>query len=184
MDYMSLPITRVSDEVYIAKEEIVQFDTRAVEFLKECAIRNPRGRARICAHKNPTDTLHEMLIAIRTDSYIRPHRHHDKVESFHLIEGTADVVILNEQGDITDIVSLGENGTFYYRLDTPRYHTLLINSPVLVIHEITNGPFDLAQSDWAGFSPIEGTADVVTYIAKLRNIVAEKKPSFSHKITP
>ncbi len=175
MDYMSLPVTKVSDEVYIAKDEIVQFDTRAVEFLKDCAIRNPRGRARICAHKQPTDTLHEMLIAIRADSYIRPHRHHDKVESFHLIEGAADVVILDEQGDITDIISLGENSTFYYRLDTPRYHTLLINSPVLVIHEITNGPFDLAQSDWADFSPEECSSGAEAYIAKLRSIVVERK---------
>jgi cupin fold WbuC family metalloprotein len=177
MNYTSLPINKVNDEVYIAKDEIVQFDASAIEFMKECAIRNPRGRARICAHKKSTDTLHEMLIAIRADSYIRPHRHHDKVESFHLIEGTADIVIFDEQGDITDIVSLGEKTTFYYRLDIPRYHTLLINSPVLVIHEITNGPFNISDSDWADFSPEEGAPDAKAYITKLRSTVVEKKGS-------
>lgn len=165
---MDLPLNKINEEVFIATDEIVHFDSRVIEFVKECALKNLRGRARICAHKEPTDTLHEMLIGIRSDSYIRPHRHEKKVESFHLVEGTADIVILKDDGDISDVIELGPDRNFYYRLAIPRYHTLLINSPVLVIHEITNGPFDPTQSDFASFSPPEGDGSAVDYIEQLR----------------
>lgn len=172
---LPLPLHKINDEVFIATDEVVHFDVRAIDFIKQCAIQNARGRVRICAHKHQTDTLHEMLIAIRSDSYIRPHRHHHKAESFHLIDGAADVVVMDEEGAITDIVELDSQHNFYYRLDSPRYHTLLIHSPVLVIHEITNGPFDPSQNDWAGFSPAEGTPEAAIYIERLRSATATRK---------
>ena len=172
---MDLPISKINDEVFIASDEIVCLDSRAIDFVRERAIQNSRGRVRICAHKKNTDTLHEMLIGIRADSYIRPHRHKDKVESFHLVEGAADIVILKEDGEILDVIELGSDRNFYYRLETPRYHTLLIDSPVLVIHEITNGPFDPAQSDFASFSPPEGDGAAVDYSSQLRLRVQEWK---------
>lgn len=164
-----LPLKKINDEVFLATQDIVRLDHRAVEFIKEQAINSPRGRARICAHKNPSDNLHEMIIAIMSNSYIRPHRHHNKIESFHLIEGRADIVILNEEGVIVDIVRLGKEHCFYYRLNTTHYHTLIIHSPILVIHEITNGPFDVSASDYAKFSPDDSDEIVVDkYIEELK----------------
>ncbi len=169
-----LPLKRINDEVFLATEDVVRLDSRAIAFIKEKAAKSPRGRARICAHKDPSDSLHEMVIAIQADSYIRPHRHHNKVESFHLIEGRADIIILNDQGEIEDVVKLGKEHCFYYRLNTPHYHTLIIHSPILVIHEITNGPFDLAASDYAHYSP--GDEDSV----KARSYIEELKQKMIH----
>ncbi|MBT5549674.1 MAG: cupin fold metalloprotein, WbuC family [Nitrospina sp.] len=165
---MDLALDKINEEVFIASDEIVRFDSRAVAFIRERALQNLRGRARICAHKKTTDSLHEMLIGIRSDSYIRPHRHEEKIESFHLVEGAADIVILTDDGDISDLIKLGPDKNFYYRLDLHRYHTLLINSPVLVIHEITNGPFDPTKCDFASFSPPEGDPAAIDYIEKLK----------------
>lgn len=151
----ALSFKEVNEEVFLASEDIVQLDNRAIEFLKEKAACNLRGRARICAHKHNKDNLHEMIIAIRSDSYIRPHRHHHKIESFHLIEGRADIIIFTDEGHIEKVVSLGKDHCFYYRLNVPNYHTLIIHSPLLVIHEVTNGPFDAAASDFATFSPAD-----------------------------
>lgn len=172
---MDLPLKKINDEVFIASEDIVRLGSRQIGFIKECAIKNLRGRARICAHKESTDLLHEMLIAIRSDSYIRPHRHENKVESFHLVEGSADIVILNDDGEIMDVIGLSPDEHFYYRLDLPYYHTLLINSPVLVIHEITNGPFDRTQNDFAAFSPPEGDPTAINYIEQLTQKVKSWK---------
>ena len=170
---MLLPLKKINNEVFIATDEIVRFDKEAIVFLKEKAQESTKGRSRICAHKHPEDNLHEMLIAISSESYIRPHRHAKKVESFHLIEGEADIVIFSDDGDIKDVIRLGESGNFYYRLDIPSYHTILIHSPLLVIHEITNGPFDSSASDFAVFSPEEGSEGVKAYIDELK-IRAEK----------
>ncbi|MBL09004.1 MAG: hypothetical protein CL402_00555 [Acidiferrobacteraceae bacterium] len=177
---MDLLLNKVSEEVFVAQDEIVCFGLKEIKFIKECALKNRRGRARICAHKNTNDTLHQMLIGIRADSYIRPHKHEKKVESFHLVEGAADIVILNDAGDISDVIELSSEGSFFYRLAQPRYHTLLINSPVLVIHEVTNGPFDRTQINLASFSPPEGDSATVDYIKKLRLKVKLWKNDYAH----
>ncbi len=173
--FENLHLKKINNEVFLATEKIVRFDIRHVEYVRQSALKNIRGRARICAHRSPSDTLHEMLIAIRSDSYIRPHRHHNKVESFHLIDGSVDVVVLNEDGNIIDVIELSKSANFYYRLDSPHYHTLLINSPLLIIHEITNGPFDKNESDWGKFSPEEGSPNAGRYIEKLRKEAILKK---------
>ena len=165
---MDLLLKKVNEEVFVAQDEIVRFGLKEIKFIKERALKNRRGRARICAHKNTNDTLHQMLIGIRADCYIRPHKHEKKVESFHLVEGTADIVILNDAGDISDVIELSSERSFFYRLAQSRYHTLLINSPVLVIHEVTNGPFDQTQINLASFSPPEGDNATADYIKKLR----------------
>jgi cupin fold WbuC family metalloprotein len=100
--------------------------------------------------------------------YIRPHRHHDKVESFHLVEGSAEIIVLEDGGEIADIIELSSEKNFYYRLDFPMYHTLLVHSPVLVIHETTNGPFEVKSSDMASFSPPEGDWRVKNYLEALK----------------
>jgi len=169
---MESSIRRVNEEVFIAAADVVQLDAQAIDFVKRQALNNARGRARICAHKSTSDTLHEMIIAIRADSYIRPHRHPNKVESFHLIEGDVDVIILSDAGDIEDIVRLGKNKNFYYRLNVPHYHTLLIQSPVVVVHEITNGPFEAKSNDFGTFSPEEHTEGVFQYVADLKEKTA------------
>ena len=166
---MPCAFKKINDEVFFVEDDIVRLDAQAVEFIKAKALSNDRGRARICAHRKASDTLHEMIIAIRSDSYIRPHRHHNKIESFHLIEGRADIVILDEQGKIEDVVQMGGEYCFYYRLSTPRYHTLLIHSPLLVIHEITNGPFNAEASDFAHYAPAEEeTVAIKVFLKNLR----------------
>jgi cupin fold WbuC family metalloprotein len=165
---MLLPLKKINNEVFIATDEIVCFDKEAIIFLKEKAQQSSKGRSRICAHKHPEESLHEMLIAISSESYIRPHRHLKKTESFHLIEGEADIIIFLDDGSIKDVIRLSESENFYYRLDIPSYHSLLIHSPVLVIHEVTNGPFDSSASELASFSPEEGSEGVKTYIDELK----------------
>lgn len=166
-----LHLTKLNEEVFIVSPGVVRLDARSVGFIRNCAVNNARGRARICAHKNGSDSLHEMLIAMRNDSYIRPHRHLTKVESFHLVEGEADVVILTDAGEIAEVIELGADRNFFYRLSAPQYHTVLINSPVLIVHEVTNGPFDPGQSDFASFAPPEGDDAAMGYLDRLRREV-------------
>jgi len=170
LDKNNMPrsIWRDNNQIFHAADKIVSFNKEVVGFLKGQAIKNIKGRSRVCMHNKPEDILHEMIIAITSDSYIRPHRHINKIESFHLIEGEADIVIFSNNGEIQEVISFGESGNFYYRLNTSKYHTLIIYSPVLVIHEITNGPFDPSVSDFAEFSPEEGSEGVGAYVDELR----------------
>lgn len=147
-----------SEEVLISSNKIIKIGKEELETLKKKAILNTRKRARICAHRNPNDPVHEMIIALAKGTYIRPHKHLNKPESFHLISGFVDAVIFDDDGSITEVMPLGDfqsGRAFYYRMDKPYYHTLLIKSDVIVFHEATKGPFRREDAEFAEWAPKE-----------------------------
>jgi cupin fold WbuC family metalloprotein len=100
-------LRKVNDEVFIAPDSIVKVGQEKLAFLKREAATNHRKRARICAHKTNDDAIHEMLIAISAKSYIHPHKHLGKSESFHIVDGIVDVVVFDDEGEIVEIIELG-----------------------------------------------------------------------------
>ena len=166
----------ISPEIFVAEERIVKVDLALLDEIKAQAARNPRHRARLCAHKDVRDRLHEMLIVMARGIYMRPHKHLNKTESFHVIEGAADVVFFDEDGTIDEVVRIGDvisGKLFYFRNDEARYHTQIIISEFLVVHEITNGPFNRADTVFAPWAPEETeTAAADAYLEKLQRDVA------------
>lgn len=161
----------VNEEVLYADDAIVRVARPDIILLKEGAERNRRKRIRLCAHRDMEDSLHEMLIVHTRDTYVRPHKHLGKCESFHVIEGVADVVVFEDDGAIADVIPLGDYASgraFYYRLTRPWFHTVLIRSDVLVFHETTNGPFRRADTVFAGWAPEENDeVERVRFLARL-----------------
>ena len=166
---------KINDEVYVAEDPIVQADRALMESLKAQAAKNPRHRVRLCAHKDSQDRLHEMLIVLTKDVYIRPHKHLNKTESFHVIEGTASVIFFDDKGGIEDVIHIGgftSGKQFYFRNDDSRYHTQIITSDDLVFHETTNGPFNRADTIYAPWSPEENDAEAArAFMENLRRDV-------------
>ena len=151
-------LRKLNDEVLVADEPIVRVSGADMAALKQQALTNPRQRIRICTHPDTGDRLHEMLIVHTRGTYVRPHKHLNKSESVHIIEGEVDVVFLDEAGAVSDVVRLGDYRSgreFYYRVGSPLYHTLLISSEFLVFHEITNGPFRREETVFAPWAPEE-----------------------------
>ncbi|MDH5677019.1 MAG: WbuC family cupin fold metalloprotein [Nitrospinota bacterium] len=169
-------LERIGDGVFVAKDEIVSIGDEETAFLKAEAERSKLRRARICAHKSTEDPLHEMLIAISSKSYIIPHKHINKSESFHIIEGEADVVVFDDDGTIVELIELGARGdgkNYFYRLPEGMFHTLLVRTQTLVLHEVTNGPFIKERTVMGDFAPPESKeAEVEIYMKKLLQEVA------------
>jgi cupin fold WbuC family metalloprotein len=156
-----MALVQKSPEVFLAEGPIATIGNQDIEVLRQAVRRTPKRRVRINAHPGSEDGLHEMIIAIEPGSYIRPHKHPGKSEAFHIIEGQVDIVVFDEQGSIDRIVSLAAKGgrhPFYYRMSTAHFHTLIIRSDLLVVHEITNGPFVPTGTIYAAFAPEEGDA--------------------------
>ena len=168
-------VRQESDEVLYAQEPIIQVTAKEISLLKERACRNPRQRIRLCAHRTIEDLVHEMLIVHTRDTYVRPHRHLTKWESFHVIEGLGDVVIFDEHGVVTEVTRLGDYASgqrFYYRTQASAFHTLVIRSEFLIFHETTNGPFRKADTILAPWSPEEGDQRAVKcFLASLTQAV-------------
>lgn len=150
-----IAVRKESDEVLYPAEEVVLIDGADLSELKRLALINPRKRIRLCTHRSPDAALHEMFIVHTNETYVRPHKHVGKAESFSIIEGRVDVVIFHDDGSIRQVIEMAAPGAglpFYYRLADPIFHTLLIRSEVLVFHEVTQGPFLREQSvfaEWA-----------------------------------
>lgn len=174
-----MTLVQKSPEVFLAEGPIATIGPQDIALLRQAARQAPKRRARINAHPAHDDALHEMIIAIEPASYVRPHRHPGKSEAFHIIEGEVDIVIFRDDGAIEQIVSLGEKGgtkPFYYRMSEARFHTLVIRSDLLIVHEITNGPFRPEGTMYAAFAPGDDDpaasaafqADLVERIAAFR----------------
>ena len=154
-----------SAEVFYSEGALTVADRSDIKYLKQLSSDNLRKRIRLCVHFDQDDLLHEMLIVHEKSIYVRPHKHPGKSESTHIIEGLADVVLFDDEGRIEKIISMGDYAsgkTFYYRMATPIFHTLIIRSEVLVFHETTNGPFDRSATVFAPWAPDDVDADSVS----------------------
>ena len=171
-------------DVFVATEPIAAVDCRDIDFLCERVEATPRRRIRLCAHQDVGDALHEMLIVLDRDTYIRPHKHLNKVESLHVIQGSADAIFFDEEGKIIQVIPLGEYGSgrrFYYRVNTPVYHTLVLRSKVFVFHETTQGPLVRSDTVFAPWSPEEtDPAAACAYMDRLAGEAGATAPVTSY----
>lgn len=170
---------KINDEVFYADEDIIRVDKEDIEFLKQRALKNERKKSRLCIHKDVNDKIHEMIIVHTHDTYVRPHKHLNKPEAFHIVEGEADVVLFDEKGKIIQLISMGEYSSgkeFYYKISEPRYHTLLIKSDIIVFKETTSGPFKKEDTIFAQWAPEDTNKKVVKdFMIKLAKQVEKMK---------
>jgi cupin fold WbuC family metalloprotein len=153
-----------NDEVLYPLDPVVVVSRDDIQTLVDAAKRTARRRIRLCAHRGVDDPVHEMLIVHERGAYVRPHLHLGKEESFHVIDGDARVILFDDRGAINKVIDMGpyvSGRTFYYRLPASAYHTLLIRSDRLVVHEVTRGPFRREETVFAPWAPEEADASAV-----------------------
>ena len=155
--------------VFQNNHDILEVGDDWLSRLKIEARQSPTRRARLCLHCDNQDKVHEMLIVFCRDSLMRPHRHNNKSESFHVIEGRLAVVIFDDAGTVIDRIEMAPQGNgkaFMYRLSSTAWHTVVPQSEYVAIHETTAGPFVANESDYAPWAPETGPA-LQAYIESL-----------------
>ena len=166
-------LKKQSVDVLVATDKHIRLERRDLDSLKEKVSKTPKKRIRINIHASPKDSIHEMFIVNRQDTYIRPHKHLYKKESYHVIEGRAINVLFDDKGTIRTVIPLGDFSSgfdFYYKLNEPLYHCLVIQSEYFVFVEVTNGPFRKTDNVFAPWSPDEkDSLAVKSYLYKLKN---------------
>jgi len=160
-----------SNGIFYADQDFSVFDAGVIRFLKGVAGSIDRRRARVCAHPSPEAEQHDMLIVSHRDTYVAPHRHLSKSESFLIIEGAADVILFSEDGDVTERFLMGQPDAglpFFYRMPERLYHSLWIESEFLVFVESTKGPFLRGETEFAPWAPDpNATAEGQAYLQSL-----------------
>ncbi len=172
-----MEMREISPEVYVADDPIVNIGASDIRLLQQRVQASERKRVRVCTHKDVEENLHEMFVVYVRETYIRANKHLGKDESLHIIHGAADFVFFDEHGKATDLVELGEYDSgreFYVRVPDSIYHTLIIRSEAIVIHEATPGPFRPADTLYAPWAPEEGdSAGIAAFTEQLEASIAE-----------
>lgn len=152
--------------------QVVEVGVRELEDLKAAAAAAPLKRSRICLHNGANSSVQEMIIAFHRESYIRPHRHLDKQESFHVFEGELSVGLFDDAGRLDRWIHLGGQGKPFYRLNGPRWHTVVIRSEFAVIQEVSNGPFVAGEDHFATWSVAAEDAGAAAVLEEWRRAAA------------
>lgn len=108
---------------------------------------------RLCLHEGPDALLHDMIVAQYAGQYFRPHKHLEKGESYHMIEGEMGVVIFDDEGMVMDACRMDTSTTMIYGVGTGMYHTNFPLTEVAVYHESRPGPFVPGDSVFAPWGP-------------------------------
>jgi cupin fold WbuC family metalloprotein len=138
--------------IYFLPQAIVEVGTAELDQLREAARTSPSGRARYCFHEDATSVVHDMLIAFAGRSEVRPHRHLRKSETLHAVEGNFDVVVFDERGHELRRIRMGPAGgdrTLMYRMPPGVWHTVVPLEDMVVLHEVTQGPFVPEETEFA-----------------------------------
>ncbi len=168
-------LKRLAEEVYAADVPIVNVGNAEIDFLKNNVYQTQRKRVRICTHKDIEDKLHEMFVCYVKETYVRPNKHIKKDESLHIIQGIADFIFFDDKGIVTDVVPLGDYKSgrqFYCRIPESVYHTFVIKSDIILIHESIAGPFRREATLFAPWAPEENTPEALKFMENLSKQVA------------
>ncbi len=149
----------------------VKVDQRLIRELRQISEENDNANVRVCLHESPQAAFHDMIILERAGRYYRPHKHLQKGETWHIMEGTMGVFVFDADGNLIEAntISAGE----IYRLSLDTYHALIPLSDAIIYHESKPGPFlgqeDSLYPEWApdGSDP-EATA---AFIDKLKQLI-------------
>ncbi len=173
-----IQMKRISEEVYFADQPTVYLGPDDITFLRNNVETTVRQRTRLCTHDGPENGLHEMFVVYTNNTYMRPNKH-PKDESLHILGGEADFVFFDNEGNVTEVVQLGDQNSdrpFYVRVPREIYHTVLIRSKRLAIHEGLSGPFVRDTTTvFAPWAPLETDAEgVKVFSERLEAEVAAK----------
>ncbi len=149
-----IDLKKKNNEVYYIKKNLNFISQKHIDFLKKKIHFTKNKRARICLHQD-NSKLHEMIIVLSKKTYIRPHKHLNKPESLHVIEGKADAIFFNDEGRILKRVEIKKNNklNFLYRVSNSTFHCLVVKSKYFVFHESTVGPLNKKKTIYADWSP-------------------------------
>lgn len=150
-------IRKESDEVYYFVGPITCVEAQQIDWLISQAAQTERKRARICFHEDIESPVHEMLIAMGQESYVPPHRHDSKSESYQLLRGRVDLLVFSEEGELEQVLEMNADdaGPVYARIPSGIFHTFLFRSPWTVYFETSQGPFRRSATTFAPWGSSE-----------------------------
>lgn len=147
---------RISEEAIQCTDRLVYLSKKEIDYIKSEMPKTKRKRLRILVHPDVNHAMHEMFVVYSNDTFVQVNKHLGKDESLHILEGEATFVFFDDNGkiiNVTELSSRENNKNFFIRVPRNIFHTIIMRSPEIVIHETTPGPFDRNDTIWAPWCP-------------------------------
>jgi len=147
---------------------MIRITTELIDQVVDQARNSPRLRMNYNFHADLADPVQRLLNALEPWTYIRPHKHTTKEESFVLLRGTILAVVFNNDGSIRDHAILSrETGILGIEFEENSYHMLTSLETGSVVYEIKEGPFvPHTEGSSAPWAPQEGTPEAKGFLTK------------------
>lgn len=145
----------ISSQFFLFMKEIT---FELLDQVTDEAKKSPRLRMNYNFHPELSDPVQRLLNAIEPGTYIRPHKHFTREESFVILRGTALAVVFDDAGTIKEFTILAkESGVLGVEFEADTFHMLIALQSGTVVYEVKEGPFiphsAEGQAKWA---PAEG----------------------------
>lgn len=132
---------------------------------------SPRRRMNYNFHPELSDPVQRLVNALEPWTYIRPHKHTTKEESFVLLCGTILAVSFNDDGTINDHSILStKTGVLGIEFEENTFHMLTSLETGSAVFEIKEGPFvPHTEGSSAPWAPQEGTPEARVFLERVFN---------------
>lgn len=141
----------------LISEELLDSVTRAAQ-------ENPRLRMNYNLHESLDAPIHRLLNALEPGTYLPPHRHTDKEETYLVLRGSLLAFFYDDLGNVTEKICLDpSSGAYGLEIPSCTWHSIIALELGTVIFEIKSGPYKpLPLEDIAPWAPapsdLEGAA--------------------------
>ena len=150
-----------------------QINDTILDSLTKQAKESPRKRAHYNLHSSLEDPIQRLCIAIEPETYFRPNRHSDPATSevFLLLRGSAVLLFFNDEGRVTEKVTLSAGGPVSaVEIPAETWHAMASLKSGTVFFEVKQGPYNPPKGrNVAEWAPAEGEPGTVTFIEWYRN---------------
>ncbi|WP_291530271.1 WbuC family cupin fold metalloprotein [Bacteroides sp. UBA939] len=125
---------------------------------------NPRLRMNYNLHESLDAPIHRLLNALEPGTYLPPHRHINKEETYLVLRGSLLAFFYDDLGNVTEKVCLDPSaGNYGLEIPAATWHSIIVLESGTVIFEIKRGPYQsLSPEDIAPWAPassdLEGAA--------------------------
>jgi len=162
VDFSNSEITKVK------RQDLVAFKSQLNINIDE----GGKPRYRYCLHRSPEEAVHEMIMCVTKNDYVRPHKHNKTIETNLLFEGKILAVFFDENGIVKEALILGKEEYFIFRIDCNIYHMTIPLTDTALFYEVKKGPFDSKDNIYAEWAPEEDDVNaVIKFIEKIKEEV-------------
>lgn len=123
-------------------------DEQLLNYVSAQAKDSPRLRQAMDLRNSPEDSSQRMLNALELGTVMPIHRHHCSSETVVVLRGKIEWVFFDDEGNITERVTLDANGDLrMLNVEKDRWHSLVCLESGSVLFESKDGPYHPLASD-------------------------------------